>query len=54
MTDTKRCLKCERTKPVQAFNLRRKGRKARQSYCRDCMVEAVRTTRAMQKEARRG
>lgn len=51
---TKLCRSCLRDLPVEEFNLRWKDRTTRQSYCRECMIEAVRTTRAMQREARRG
>ena len=35
MTD-KRCSRCQRTKPLQAFNWRDKAHTRRQSYCREC------------------
>ena len=34
--DAKRCSKCRELKPLCEFNLLRKARDGRQSYCRDC------------------
>ncbi len=51
---TKICPHCDRTLPVSAFALRKRGGTARQGWCRDCINATRRDTYARRKEADRG
>lgn len=54
MSHTKHCPQCNRTLPLTAFALRKRGSEARQSYCRSCINDTRRATYARQKEANHG
>jgi hypothetical protein len=45
MTDTKRCPKCETTKPLEDFARNNSNRDGRQNYCKKCSVAAVTASR---------
>ncbi|MFB7884986.1 hypothetical protein [Microbacterium sp. NPDC056057] len=53
MTDIqpKRCPHCGEFRPLDAFALRNRGKRKRQSWCRTCIAE---TNRSRREEARRG